>query len=259
MLTFPAIDPIIIPLGPLAISWYSLSYVVGILLGWLYINYLINHNYTELKKEQIADFVNWLIIAIIIGGRLVYVLFYHPAKYLAAPLDIFKTYEGGMSFHGGLLGVAIAARIFTKKYKISYFTLIDMIAAAAPIAILLGRLANFINAELYGRKTDVAWSFVFPGSDGQPRHPSQLYEAALEGFVLFFILYIMISKYRACAQKGLISGLFLIFYAIFRLIIEIFREPDLQLGLYFNLFTQGQLLCLPMLIVGIILIKYPSR
>jgi phosphatidylglycerol---prolipoprotein diacylglyceryl transferase len=256
MLPFPDINPIIISFGPLAVSWYSLSYVVGILLGWQYIIKLIEKKYSTLEKQHVDDFVTWVIIGIILGGRLGYVLFYDPVKYLSNPIEILKTYEGGMSFHGGVIGFVIASFIFTRKNKIKYFTLVDMVAASAPIAIFLGRIANFINAELYGRITDAPWAFIFPGSDGMPRHPSQLYESAMEGFALFFILYFCITKYKALKKPGLVSGIFLILYSIFRLIIENFREPDAHIGFHAEFITRGQLLCLPMLITGIILIKY---
>lgn len=256
MLEFPNINPIIISFGPLAISWYSLSYVVGIILGWHYIIKLIEKKYTPLKKQHIDDFITWVIIGIIIGGRLGYVLFYDPQKYLSNPIEILKTYEGGMSFHGGILGFVIVSIIFTRKNKLKYFTLVDAVAAATPIALFLGRIANFINAELYGRVTNVPWSFIFPGSDGLPRHPSQLYEAFLEGFILFFILNFYIKKHQALEKPGLISGLFLVFYSIFRLIIENFREADAHIGYYADFITRGQLLCIPMLIIGIIIIKY---
>lgn len=256
MLAFPNIDPIIISFGPLAVSWYSLSYVVGIVLGWFYILKLIEKKYTNLKKQHIDDFITWIIIGIIIGGRLGYVLFYDPVKYISNPIEILKTYEGGMSFHGGIIGFAIASILFTRKNNIKFFTLVDATAAAAPIALFLGRIANFINGELYGRVTDVSWSFIFPRSDGLPRHPSQLYEAALEGFVLFFILYFCVTKYQTLKKSGLISGLFLIFYSSFRLIIENFREPDSHIGLHADFITRGQLLCIPMLIIGMIIIKY---
>lgn len=259
MLEFPNINPIIISFGPLAVSWYSLSYVVGIILGWYYVVKLIEKKYTSLKKQHADDFITWVIIGIIVGGRFGYVIFYDPVKYFSNPIDILKTYEGGMSFHGGILGFIIASVIFTRKNNIKYFTLVDVSAAATPIALFLGRIANFINAELYGRVTDVPWSFIFPGSDGLPRHPSQLYEAALEGFVLFFILYFCIIKYQGLKKSGFISGLFLIFYSGFRLIIENFREPDAHIGFHAEFITRGQLLCIPMLIVGFIVIKHSCR
>ena len=256
MLEFPNIDPVIISFGSLAVSWYSLSYVVGIILGWRYILKLIEKKYTTLTKQHVDDFVSWVIIGVIIGGRLGYVLFYDPVKYFSNPIEILKTYEGGMSFHGGVIGFALAALFFTKKNNIQYFTLVDAVALTAPIALFLGRIANFINGELYGRVTDVSWSFIFPKSDGLSRHPSQLYEAALEGVVLFIILNFIVTKKDGLKRPGFISGMFLIFYSIFRLIIENFREPDAHIGFYANFITRGQLLCLPMLMIGLILIKY---
>ena len=260
MLNFPNINPVIIPLGPLAVSWYSLAYVVGILLGWFYILKLISiDTSTNISKKNIDDFVTWVIIGIIIGGRLGYVLFYDPIKYFSNPIDILKTYKGGMSFHGGIIGYAVASAWFAQRNKISFLGIADLSATAAPIPLFLGRIANFINAELYGRVTDVPWAFIFPGSDYLPRHPSQLYEAALEGFVLFCIMCVAALNFNALSRAGLLSGLFLIFYSIFRIIIEFFREPDIQIGLLAETFTMGQLLCLPMLIIGIFLIFYSKK
>lgn len=264
MLNFPNIDPVILPIGPLAISWYSLSYVVGILIGWYYILKLITFNennnaapcsnYNAINKQHTDDIITWIIIGIIVGGRLGYVLFYDPIKYFSNPIEIIKTYKGGMSFHGGITGYIIASYWFARRNKISALGLTDLSAAAAPIAIGLARMANFINAELYGRVTDVSWSFIFPGSDGLPRHPSQLYEAFLEGFILFCILNLAVFKFNALARRGLLSGLFLVFYTIFRFIVEFFREPDAQIGFFVGTFTMGQLLSIPMLLSGIFLI-----
>tara|TARA_B110000503_G_scaffold141889_1_gene236876 strand:- start:1865 stop:2662 length:798 start_codon:yes stop_codon:yes gene_type:complete len=260
MLNFPNIDPIIISLGPLAVSWYSLSYVVGIMLGWFYILKLISFDINnDINKNHIDDFITWLIIGVIIGGRLGYVLFYNPIKYFSNPIEILKTYEGGMSFHGGIIGYIIASALFAQRNNISFLGLTDLSAAATPIALFLGRIANFINAELYGRVTNVPWAFIFPGSDYQPRHPSQLYEAALEGLVLFCILSIVALKFNGLSKRGLLSGLFLIFYTIFRIIVEFFREPDVQIGLFAGSFSMGQLLSIPMLMVGIFLIFYSRK
>ena len=259
MLNFPNIDPIIISLGPLAISWYSLSYVVGILLGWFYALKLIDTGTTEITRKNVDDFITWVIIGVIVGGRLGYVLFYDPDKYLANPIEILKTYEGGMSFHGGIIGYIAATLWFTKRNNISFFSLMDLSAAAVPIALFLGRIANFINAELYGRATDVPWSFIFPGSDGIARHPSQLYEAALEGALLFCILFVVATRYKGLHKSGLLSGLFLLFYGMFRIIVEFFREPDMQIGFLAGSFTMGQILCLPMIAIGVFVIFYRSR
>ncbi|GAB4163095.1 MAG: prolipoprotein diacylglyceryl transferase [Rickettsiaceae bacterium] len=254
MLKFPEIDRVIVSFGPLAVSWYSLSYVVGILLGWYYILKLIETKTTSVSKKNVDDFISWVIIGIIIGGRLGYVLFYDPVKYLSNPIEILKTYEGGMSFHGGITGFIIASLIFCRRYKVEFLALTDLSAAATPIALGLGRVANFINAELYGRVTDVPWAFVFPYSDRLPRHPSQLYEAALEGVALFFILRYMVLKHSVLKNKGLLSGLFLLLYALFRIFVEFFREPDLKVGYLAGYFTMGQLLCLPMIFLGLFLI-----
>lgn len=253
MLPFPEIDPVIIPLGPLAISWYSLSYVVGILLGWRYATHIVRNKELGISAKNIEDYISWAIIGVIIGGRLGYVLLYDPGKYFSAPIEILKTYEGGMSFHGGIFGYIMAAYLFSKKYKISFLSLTDLSAIVCPIALMLGRIANFINAELYGRVTDVPWGVVFPG-ELEPRHPSQLYEAFCEGLLLLIILRFCASKTSALAKRGLLSALFLIFYSAFRIIIEFFREPDIQIGFIAGGFTMGQLLCLPMLAVAVILI-----
>ena len=206
--------------------------------------------------KNIDDFISWIIIGIIIGGRLGYVIFYDPMKYFASPIDILKTYEGGMSFHGGIIGFIVTSLLFCKKHKVRFLSLMDLSAIATPIPLAFGRIANFINAELVGRVTDVPWSFIFPYSDGLPRHPSQLYESILEGMVLFFILRYVALKFSAFKYQGFASGLFLVFYSLFRIFIEFFREPDAILGYFANYFTMGQILCLPMFFIGIYLIIY---
>jgi phosphatidylglycerol---prolipoprotein diacylglyceryl transferase len=259
MLDFPDINPVILSVGPLAVTWYSMSYVVGIMLGWYYAIKLVAINNIGITKKHLDDFVTWVIIGVIIGGRLGYVIFYDPVKYFSNPIEILKTYEGGMSFHGGIIGFICAAFLFARTYSINFLSLTDISAVTVPIALFLGRIANFINGELYGRITDFPFSFIFPYSDGRPRHPSQLYEAFLEGFVLFFIMFYAAWKLQLLGKKGYLSGLFLIFYALFRTIVEFFREPDIQIGFVAGGFTMGQLLCLPMLLVGIYLIKYANR
>lgn len=251
---FPDINPVIIAFGPLAITWYSLSYVTGILLGWYYCLKIVRRFNTTITPQNVDDFVAWVIIGIIVGGRLGYVIFYDPVKYFANPVDILKTYMGGMSFHGGVLGFAISSYIYCYKNSINYIRFCDLCAIVAPIGLFLGRLANFINGELYGNPTDVAWAVVFPYTDGQPRHPSQLYEAGLEGVALFLMMVIATYKYNAISKPGRLSGLFLLFYAIFRLFIELFRKPDNQIGYIAGYFTMGQLLSTPMIILGIYLL-----
>jgi len=256
MLPFPNIDPVIVSFGPLAISWYSLAYVVGILLGLWLIKNIARNNFSEVTPEHLDNFVTWVIVAIIVGGRLGYVCLYEPSKYFAEPIEILKTYKGGMSFHGGFLGFCLAAILFARKYDLRLLALTDLSAIATPIPIFLGRIANFINSELYGRVTDVAWSFKFPHSDGQNRHPSQLYEAFLEGICLFLILLYLGKNRKYLQNPGLISGFFLIFYGLFRIIAEFFREPDIQLGFILDEVTMGQILSLPMILFGICVIVY---
>lgn len=259
MINFPNVNPIIFSMGPLTISWYSLSYVIGILLGWCYINKLIFLYKIGITKKDTEDFVSWAIIAIIIGGRLGYVFFYNPKKYLSNPIEVLKTYEGGMSFHGGILGIVIALYFYSKKKGINPLSLSDILAIVAPIGIFGGRIANFINAELYGRPTNVPWAIIFPYSDGLPRHPSQLYEATLEGIILFFIMLYFTHKLTFLRNPGKISAIFLLFYSIFRIFIEFFREPDINIGFIFKHLTLGQILCIPMILLGICLLNYSKK
>jgi len=264
MLQFPNINPIILSigpvsireftLGPLNIHWYSLAYVFGVLIGWFYANKIIEKSDTNITKKNIEDFISWAIIGVIIGGRLGYIVFYDPVKYLSTPISILKTYEGGMSFHGGLAGLIISAYLFCRIYKLNFINFIDILAAVGPIGLFLGRIANFINGELYGRITDVPWAMVFPDSDMQPRHPSQLYEGFFEGAVLFLILFIGIFKYKTLRIPSLNSSIFLILYSIFRITIEMLREPGDYINLFFIEMTTGQALSLPILLWGIYLL-----
>jgi len=252
---FPAIDPVAlsVPLGfaTLDIRWYSIAYIAGIMLGWWYISYLNKKD--EFFSEKALDaMVGWAVFGIVLGGRFGYVLFYNLPFYIQNPSQILAVWEGGMSFHGGLLGVIISYYIFSKKYKIPFLSVVDRLACVAPIGLFFGRISNFINGELYGRTTSVAWGMVFPNSDGNPRHPSQLYEAVIEGLVVFIVMLCLVS-YRN-KKSGLLSGTFLILYSLSRTIIECFREPDEQLGFLFNVLTMGQLLSLPMFIMGLYLI-----
>ena len=253
-LAFPNINPIILSFGPLAISWYSLAYVFGILLAWFYANHIVSRFDLGITKKHLEDFVTFAIIGIVIGGRVGYVLLYDPVKYLSYPLDILKTYEGGMSFHGGIAGLIFACYFFCKSRKISFLSFSDIMAITSPIGLFLGRLANFVNAELYGKITDVPWAVIFPRSDMQPRHPSQLYEATFEGVILFIFISLITWKYKTLKFPSLNSALFLISYSLARMFIEIFREPDTHIGYISNYLTMGQILSFPLLLLGIYLL-----
>ncbi len=255
MINYPIIDPIIYEIGGgLAISWYSLSYVIGILAGAYMAKRIVINKSINMNENIFDDYISYFIIGIIIGGRLFYVFFYDPSKFYADPLAILKTYEGGMSFHGGLVGALISTYIYTKNRKVSFFSFLDILASVAPFGIMLGRVANFINAELYGRVTNAPWGMIFPHSDGLVRHPSQLYQAFFEGLLLFIILQFLVYRKNILKFRGLTSAFFIMLYAIFRFVIEFFREPDYQIGYLMNYFTQGQILCIPMFIAGFMII-----
>ena len=246
------LDPIAFEIGPLVVRWYALAYLAGFLLGWKYCLKLVSRVPDERpNKEDIDDFLTWAVIAVILGGRFGYVMFYQLDYYMDAPAEIFKIWKGGMSFHGGVIGVMIALFFFSEKRKINLFRLSDVICAAAPIGLFFGRIANFINGELYGKVTSMPWGIEFPGAIGY-RHPSQLYEAILEGGVLFFILYILMRMPRM--EAGVVSGIFLAGYGVFRALVEFVREPDAQLGMLGGVISMGQLLCLPMIIGGFLIV-----
>ena len=254
-LPFPVIDPVLIQIGPFAIRWYALAYIVGILLGWLYARALIRSESlwggpAPIRLEDFDDFVLWVTLGIILGGRIGYVVFYSPSHFIHNPMEILQLWKGGMSFHGGFLGCVLAVVLFAWRRGLSILTLGDLTCAVAPIGIFLGRIANFINAELWGRTSDVPWAMVFPGGGPLPRHPSQLYEAVLEGLVLFVVLGLLIRA-DALKRPGLILGAFAICYSIARTICELFREPDPQLGFLWGGLTMGMLLSIPLLLAGI--------
>ena len=253
---FHELDPIAFTLGPLYIRWYSLSYIFGILISWLIINKILLKHKKNLNNQIFNELINYLIIGIIFGGRLGYVIFYNLDFYITNPIEILKIWNGGMSFHGGLIGIIISTFIFCKRKKQSFFDLTDLISMVAPIGIFFGRIANFINGELYGRITETNFGIIFSKGGSLPRHPSQLYEAFFEGIILYFVLNLLFFFTSLKNLAGSITGLFLILYGFFRFFIEYFREPDKQIGLIFEFITMGQLLCLPMIIFGIILIIY---
>ena len=243
-------DPVALQIFSLEIRWYSLAYIVGISLGWLYCKKKLIKDRSVLVIFD--DYITYLIVGIIIGGRIGYALFYNSGYYLANPIEVLMVWNGGMSFHGGVIGVIVASKLFSNKHKTNQFIFLDLVALSAPIGIFFGRIANFINSELYGRATDVPWSVQFVLIDNMKRHPSQLYEAFLEGVVLFFILGYFFKK-NYLKKPGQIAGLFLIFYSLFRFFAEYFRSPDPQIGyLIFNL-TLGQLISTTFFIIGTLL------
>ena len=240
-------DPVAFQIFSLEIRWYSLAYIIGILLGWLYCKKRLIKNQNLL--DIFDDYITYLIVGIILGGRIGYVLFYNLEYYLANPFEILAIWNGGMSFHGGLVGVIVASKFFSMKCKINQFVFLDLVALSAPIGIFFGRLANFINSELYGRATEIPWSVQFIKIDDISRHPSQLYEAFLEGIILFIIMRYFFKK-NYLKKSGQISGLFLIFYSIFRFFTEFYRSPDPQVGYLLLNLTLGQLISVIFLILG---------
>jgi phosphatidylglycerol:prolipoprotein diacylglycerol transferase len=258
-IAFPVFDPVAIALGPIVIRWYALAYIGGIVLGWIYARALIKSTklwggQSPISLLDFDDFILWVTIGIIVGGRTGYVLFYNLDFFIAHPAEIFELWKGGMSFHGGFMGCVFAVFLFCWKRGLSVLSLGDITCAVGPIGLLLGRLANFINSELWGRHADasVPWAMVFPNGGPLPRHPSQLYEAGLEGIGLFLILALMIRA-GALKRPGLILGAFIFFYAVARIIGEFFREPDPQLGFLWGGLTMGMLLSVPMIFVGLVL------
>ena len=255
VLPFPSIDPVLVSIGPFVIRWYALAYIAGILLGWFYARAIIRAESlwggpAPMTLVDFDDFVLWVTLGIILGGRIGYVLFYNPAHFAAHPIEIVQLWSGGMSFHGGFVGCVLAVVMFARRRGISILSLGDITCAVGTIGLLLGRLANFINGELWGRTTDVPWAMVFPGGGPLPRHPSQLYEATLEGLVLLGILWLSM-RMGALKRPGLVIGLFALGYAIARIVCELFREPDPQLGFLWGGLTMGMLLSAPLLLTGI--------
>ena len=253
MLPYPQIDPVALAIGPLKIHWYGLMYLIGIGAAWLILSRRLNRFDPTWTKEKLSDLVFWVAMGVIVGGRLGYVLFYDLSAYIANPLLIFEVWKGGMAFHGGLIGVMLAVWGFGKRNGKSFFQIMDFIAPVVPIGLGAGRIGNFINAELWGKASDVPWAMIFPTDPQQlARHPSQLYQFALEGVALFLILWLYSRKPRPTMA---VSGMFALFYGIFRFIVEFVRVPDAQLGyLAFGWVTMGQILCIPMIACGLLLI-----
>jgi phosphatidylglycerol:prolipoprotein diacylglycerol transferase len=258
-LAFPAIDPVALEIGPFALRWYALAYIAGIVLGWLLARRLAALAPQAATRDQLDDLVTWVTLGIILGGRFGYVLFYRPGYYVTAPWEALYVWQGGMSFHGGMLGVALAVLWYARRQRLDPLVLADRVAPVAPIGLFLGRLANFANGELWGRVTDVPWGMVFPHAGPEPRHPSQLYQAFLEGICLFVILQLLVRIPALRARPGLIAGVFLAGYAVARMLGELFRQPDAHLGFLLPGITMGQLLSLPMLAAGLWLIARARR
>ena len=249
----PEFNRFAVQFGGFGIRWYAIAYLVGLLAGWYLLRREASHIGSPLRLETVDILLNYVLFGIIVGGRLGYILFYNSAYYLAHPLAMLRIWEGGMAFHGALLGIAIAVLIMAKRHHVPFFLLTDRIALVVPIGLFFGRLSNFINGELYGRVTDVPWAMVFPNSDGQPRHPSQLYEAGLEGLLLGVIM-LMLWGRGWLHQHGRVTGVLLAGYGVARSMIEFVREPDAQIGLLLDSVSMGQLLSVPMIIFGAYLI-----
>ena len=260
VIPFPRIDPVLVHIGPLAVRWYALAYIVGIIAGWFYARAIIASKRAwggpaPLTVVDFDDFIIWVTLGIILGGRIGYVLFYNFPHFAAHPTEIFALWKGGMSFHGGFVGSLLAILLFGWRRGVPVLSLADVTAAVTPIGLFLGRLANFINGELWGRPTDVAWAIIFPNGGPLPRHPSQLYEAGLEGLVLLLVLAVLV-RFGALKRPGLVTGAFALGYGDTRILCELFREPDAQLGFLWGGLTMGMLLCIPLIIAGFAFIAY---
>jgi len=258
VLPFPDIDPVLVQIGPFALRWYALAYITGILLGWFYARAIVRSERlwggpAPMTLTDLDDFVLWVTLGVILGGRIGYVLFYNPAHFAANPIEIVQLWKGGMSFHGGFVGVVVAVILFARSHGIPVLSLGDVACAVYPLGHFLGRIANFINGELWGRATDAPWAMVFPDGGPIARHPSQLYEAALEGLLLLVILAWLIRR-GALKRPGLVTGVFAVGYAVTRSFCELFREPDAQLGFLWGGLTMGMLLSLPLMLAGVALI-----
>ncbi|NHN87891.1 prolipoprotein diacylglyceryl transferase [Acetobacter conturbans] len=261
VLMFPQFDPVLIHLGPLAIRWYALAYIAGIVIGIQLLKKLVRWTPRVATVEQADDFLVWVTLGVVFGGRLGYVLFYQPESFLAHPLQIFAVWQGGMSFHGGAIGVILAMILFARRYHLSFLAFSDRVTTLVPIGLGFGRIANFINGELWGRYADpsLPWAMVFPGTDGYPRHPSQIYEALTEGLLLFLVMLMAARNHGLRERPGFLAGLFLAGYGCARIFCEFFREPDAFLGYFSFGITMGQILSIPMILAGVALMIHAFR
>ncbi len=251
---FPAFDPVIFTLGPFSLHWYAVAYIVGLVLGCMLLRRLITLPPAVGTKDQADDFLTWATLGVVIGGRLGYVLFYRPEYYFEEPYRILEVWKGGMAFHGGMLGVIAALLLFAWRNNMNFLALGDRVVPCVPLGLFFGRIANFVNGELWGRVTDVPWAVIFPTGGPEPRHPSQLYQALLEGLILFVVLFALSRREAVRARAGMISGIFLMGYGIARIIGEFFRQPDEFLGFLSFGLTMGQLLSIPMVLIGLFLV-----
>jgi phosphatidylglycerol:prolipoprotein diacylglycerol transferase len=263
VLPFPAIDPILFQWGPLAIRWYALAYIAGLIAGWALIRRVVADDALwggapRPSRDSIDDLLVYCAIGVIVGGRLGNVLFYDPSYYFSHPIEIFKVWQGGMAFHGGLIGATLGIALFARRYQTPLLSVCDLASLAAPIGIFLGRLANFIKPELWGRPTDVPWAIVFPGSDGAPRHPSQIYEALLEGLAIFIVL-VLAARAGGLRRPGLIAGAFATLYGAARIFCEFYREPDPRLEDLGHGLTMGMALSAPLIVIGLGLVAWSLR
>lgn len=254
VLAFPEIDPIALQIGPFAIRWYALAYILSLILGWQYVRLMARRGRFPLAPIEVDDLLVWATLAVVLGGRLGYVLFYRPGYYLHEPLEALAIWHGGMSFHGGLVGMIVAEALFARRRGHRFLTIADAIAPAIPVGLFFGRVANFINGELFGRTSEVPWAMVFPNGGPEPRHPSQIYEAGMEGLILFAVLYWLTHHTTAAKRPGTLAGAFLIGYGVARIVAELFRQPDLHIGFLLAGSTMGQLLSVPMLALGLWLV-----
>ena len=258
-------DPIMIDLGLFQIRWYSIAYILGIIIAWMYATKIIKlttvnkYNFEQIKKSEFDDLIIYLVIGIILGGRLGYVLFYNLEYYSQNLFEIFKLWQGGMSFHGGLIGVIVSIIFFSKKTETNFFKSADIVSCVAPIGIFLGRIANFINGELYGKISTLPWAIIFPNAENVARHPSQIYEAILEGIILFILINYLALKKQLLFRTGYISGLFLVSYSVLRIFSENFREPDIHLGYFFNYFSMGTILSSITFLAGCFIIFFIKK
>ena len=262
---FPPIDPVLIAVGPFAVRWYALAYIAGLLIGWWYVARLVATprlwapGAAPMAKADADDLLVAVTLGVVLGGRLGYVLFYNWPVYAGNPLAALRIWEGGMSFHGGLVGTGLALLVFSRLRKVPFLTLTDLVTAAVPVGIFFGRIANFINAELWGRPTDLPWGVIFPGAGPEPRHPSQLYEAVLEGLLLFVVLRVLTHRRGALARPGTVTAVFLVGYGVARFLVEFVRTPDAQIGFLAGGLTMGQVLSLPTVAVGLAVLVLVRR